>query len=173
MYDVYHYHLLCVDHITNDAPNWNARENEPGYIENRTHWVDSVINIPEQTITANGGSATLSDLQECTIGHGTFIVTLDGQQYTCQSWGLAEGLVESNVMVGDSRILFPAEMNGHDMHHEDVPFGIHYDVNDSYCSIAFAVSGTHTLKIEYIAPDAYHPLDEKFIPDTIARTADV
>jgi hypothetical protein len=66
----------------------------------------------------------------------------------------------------------------------DVPFFFYWEIyygdgwlidEEIYCDITFTTAGAHTFKIEYINPETstYHTLDEKFIPNTIARQDEI
>lgn len=163
------------------------------YVKNRTHWVEQTIEVmlEEQVIT--GDFADLSDqMQNWQINSGErFIVTVDGISYKCISWDTV-----GEPYIGDSRLQETYEYDeetGEDRyvtdnsHPEDVPFLIsHYVESDGddwfgggaetvYWSITFSSDGSHTLKIERENPDqtTYHTLDEKYIPDTIARKEEV
>ena len=167
-------------------------QNDPsaiGYIQNRTHWLDKSTNLilEEITVEANSwGGAELSEgILSPIVGDGRlYSITLDGVTYDCNSWMISYG----EPRIGDSRLL-EADSEKEE-HPEDVPFLIDYyeeDLSgDSWLPdgpdevpmrissfITFATPGTHSIKIEEVLSYECHPLDEAFIPNTIARTSDV
>lgn len=171
------------DTIVDAKADWNQNdETAIDYVKNRTHWVEEVIEVllSEQSVATSGdfNYVNLSEeLKDSSICSGqTFIVTVDGVSYRCVSWDIA-----GETRIGDSR-LQGADNPNSTIHPEDVPFLIDYYTElegDSwfggeeivYAGIIFSTAGTHTLQIERVNPDqtTYHPLDENFIPETIAR----
>ena len=167
--------------------DWNQNDSSAAsYIQNRTHWLDKSTNLilEEITVEANSwGGAELSEgILSPIVGDGRlYSITLDGVTYDCNSWMTSYG----EPRIGDSRFL-EADYEKEE-HPEDVPFLIDYYEEDlsgdswlpddtavrisSY--ITFATPGTHTIKIEEVLSYECHPLDEAFIPNTIARTSDV
>lgn len=143
----------------------------PDYIKNRTHWLeDQLVEVyPE---TTRGESEWNEDVFN-ELFEGTYVVTFDGVKYRCTAVYNA---------IGDSRLNSLDDLSSA----IDVPFymycweGPHiggapdgWFVSNLESGIFYADGGTHTIKIEKVEGSTYHPLDEGFIPDTIARKSDI
>lgn len=142
------------------------------YIKNRTHWLeDQLVEIyPE---TTRGESGFLEYIFDETF-EGTYVVTFDGVKYRCTA---VDGAI------GDSRLNSLDDLSSA----IDVPFFIccwedpHIGggdpdgglISNLESAIYYADGGTHTIKIEKVEGSTYHPLNEGFIPDTIARKSDI
>lgn len=150
--------------------DWNQNnESADDYIKNRTHWVeDQLIEIYPETTR---GESEFAEPVFDEIFEGTYVVTFDGVQYKCTA---VDGAI------GDSRLNSLDDLSSA----IDVPFymycyeGFHIGgaPDDSpvlESGIFYADGGTHTIKIEKVEGSTYHPLDEGFIPDTIARKSDI
>ncbi len=173
--------------------DWNQNDSSAAsYIQNRTHWLDKSTNVilEETTVeTADWGSAEISDslLSQLSGDGRLYTITIDGISYDCNSWMTSYG----EPRIGDSRLLDEADSDK-EQYPEDVPFLIDYyaafdwggeswgpdagslgEPVEVSSFVTFATPGTHTIKIEEVLSSEYHPLDEMFIPDTIARIADV
>jgi hypothetical protein len=167
--------------------DWNQNDsNALNYVKNRTHYIKETTEIilPEMVIEAEEDGNTYIDLADSISrisGDGRlYIVTIDDISYRCNSWDSV-----GEPRIGDSRLLGSYHID-YATHPEDVPFLIDYyeemggwfpgeDVEITvYSGITLvAAPGSHTIKIEEVTGSEYVPLDEKFIPDTIARIADV
>lgn len=164
------------DAITNKADkadvmpaDWNQNdENAADYVKNRTHYIEeSTITVIAET--TNTESIPLLNNE---LFSGTYIVTLDGVQYRCTTYTNNDG----TISLGDSRLnMQPSEINP-----VNVPFVLECGwEGDEIGGIAptavvyayYPDDATHTLSIAKLTGEStYHTLDEKFIPDTIART---
>ena len=142
-------------------PDWGAAAGEAGYVKNRTHYEEKGIIIPNTIIDVPSSDlyAALPVLSEALVVGNQYIVGLDNENYTCVAW--QEGEI---IYLGNGNI-YPGISKG-----ENVPFSI-----DTY------PDGTAYLNVqigkEYVVsigtPGIVKQLDEKFIPDTIARTSDI
>ena len=162
------------DEITDAKADWNQNDEAAiDYVKNRTHWVEQSYEVILEEITAQS-SESLIDYIDSNIyiyPDEVFIITVDGVQYRCISWSEVDGV----SYIGDSRFYDLMA----DAHPEDVPFLIFFeeywpdDVGadpERYCDIYLSDDKPHTLKIERESDKmTYHPLDEQYIPDTIAR----
>lgn len=128
----------------------------------------------------------LSDSISRIYGDGRlYIVTIDDVSYRCNSWAW-----QGECRIGSSHVGYYPEEPIYSEHPEDVPFLIDYfeELEEDwwggdggewgaatvYSGITLvATPGTHTIKIEEVTGSEYVPLDEKFIPNTIMRTADL
>lgn len=172
--------------------DWNQNdENALDYVKNRTHHIKDATKIilPEMTVEveeigANGQTyIDLANSLSPIYGDGRlYIVTIDGVSYRCNSWHY-----RGEPRIGDSRFLLESEPE-YLWCPIDVPFLIDYyeewgdwfpdeggwGETTIYSGITLATTpGSHTIKIEEVTGSEYVPLDEKFIPDTIARTSKV
>lgn len=142
--------------------DWNQNdETASDYIKNRTHWIEqgSRITLFENTVECEPSSsalvmyyASLSLSEPMVIGN-EYLITYDNIEYSL----IAEDDNDGGVYVGN-----------YEWETEEIPFCI-YTAEDGEYMLETMVEGTHTLKIQHVEADTYyHPLDEKFIPDTIA-----
>jgi hypothetical protein len=74
-------------------PDWNAAENEPGHVLNRTHWVEGgrTLILPSVTIATEEDLRTIPPLG--LVEGDTYIVDLNGTEFVCVAWKVEyEGL---------------------------------------------------------------------------------
>lgn len=142
----------------NVQSDWNQNDPDaPGYIENRTHWVENeqIYTIYTGTLGTAGAAAVkpaFLEMDEPLIEGDEYIVTLNGTTYT-----LTAAIDEYDcVYIGDNSYTFTL-----------IPFKLY---NDSDTSQTFEVNknGDWDLTVKHHIKEI-HQLDEKFIPDTIAR----
>ena len=146
--------------------DWNQNDpNALDYIKNRTHYseIEKKVFVEEQTISGffvmQEPIYAVVDLFSFTPVVGeTYTVTWDGESYDCTAYD-AEGM----VCLGNEN--YVRMMSG-----GDIPFAI-------ICAggVFVATESTadsHTISI-YGYDETVHQIDEKYIPDTISRTADV
>ncbi len=138
--------------------DWN--QNDPDaldYIKNRTHWVENeqIVTIYTGTLGTAGAAAVkpaFLEMDEPLIEGDEYIVTLNGTTYT-----LTAAIDKYDcVYIGDNSYSFTL-----------VPFKLY---NDSDTSQTFEVNknGDWDLTVKHHIKEI-HQLDEKFIPDSIAR----
>ena len=177
-----------LDTIKEAKADWT--QNDVGaidYIKNRTHWVEVALEtIVEETSesyaseTVQGTWATVPPK----ISEGeAYIVTVDGVQYRCVAFSYQDSWYTSYIALGDTRIEVNEEGTPNPAHPEDVPFLVQYELADDGGSgmvwnhafwFMYPDSNPHTIKIQKLSDNlTYHPLDEKFIPDSIARKEDI
>ena len=184
--------LVNIDEIKDAKADWNQNDSSSiDYIKNRTHWISEgsevVIAQTTETNIINEKSGWTSDVYEPEYDYDKeYLVTVDGVQYRCTPYSTYDNWGSTFFSLGDSRLF--EKLNDNDelvsdtSHPEDVPFLVQAWVEDDggsgytyrhYWAILYSTTGTHTIEIaELTGEDAYHPLDEGFIPDTIARTSD-
>lgn len=168
-----------VDAVKDAKADWSQNdETAIDYVKNRTHWVEvsKEVVFEEQTVEYEQNGTYLNGMDNCDPNEATLIVTIDGAQYQCETW-----MRNGECAFGDSRLLED------DSNPENVPFAIvAWYYNDDYdgtgtitkhwyeWEIHFATTGSHTVKIELVNPEQsiYHTLDERYMPDTIARKSD-
>jgi hypothetical protein len=155
--------------IPNSAsPDWNANEGDAGYIQNRTHWISSGF---EQIYN---GVPPWYQVEDYYIYNGVALnkypnagtvpeyvdVFIDGVKYECPVAYYASAdlnqLEGYKVSVGNDYMAFTTTYRG-------------YNVLIVLCTEGL------TDKVFTIGYDGdfYHTLDERYIPNTIARTADI
>lgn len=165
---------LKYDELKEIKPDWNENDSAaPDYIKNRTHWVEKELKtiVEETTETEIRNGDIFFDYvggkDDEIHSNKTYIVTVDGVSYSCVPYYSSEGITlgNSELLESDSNV-------------NNLPFAVTY-TNDYDGSgfryqhqyyVYYPDSETHTIKIEEESGDSvYHPLDEKYIPDTIAR----
>lgn len=182
------------DTIVEAKADWNQNdETAIDYVKNRTHWVEQTIEeiVGEQGVvlveTVDIYRANLTNIitaPPCEEDEG-YVITIDGVSYNCTSWIDYAYDATNTIFIGDSR-MWGTEDPMYNTHPENVPFLIEFyfeggggwfgeDLTLSDATIYFADANFHTVKIERELPDqtTYHTLDEKYIPDSIARTNNV
>ena len=172
----------------NVKPNWKQNDPEaPDYIENRTHYKTQEFEtlFPQTTLTLTPdtndyfGSAWYYTLDEefgssSDVPYDTeYIVIVNGVEYRCTAW-----IFDTSTFIGDGRL---GDSNVCDYHQENVPFLIQHQPevietwNDfSYPACwGFYFSGEFSdsvdIEIKKTTSITYHPIDEAYIPDSIAR----
>ena len=160
--------------------DWNQNdENAVDYVKNRTHWVEE---SREVILSETNETEVMSEpiqsghwgediTKKINVGE-TYIITFDGVEYKCVSYLSSMEW----ITLGDSRLGEEKD----DFHVEDVPFAVQYTVQDITGDMTEFVHAyymwygdyeiSHTIKIEKQSDEpSYHTLDEKFIPEAIAR----
>ena len=138
------------------------------YVKNRTHWETPILTtvVPEMVVSASDEV----EVDNLLNTYDTYVVTIDGVSYTCKSFFNAF----DEPSLGDSR-LYDNDMSNP----MDVPFYVSSYVGgfsgEIYqVSFLFLDSNVHTVKIMGVTSQTeVHHLDEKFIPDTIARKSEI
>lgn len=151
--------------------NWNQNdETAPDYIKNRTHYEkENRTSIYEKAKVLGGILTNQQNIGVSpslfTVGE-TYIVTVDGVEYT----GVCEyqedpydGSAGTQLLYSD---VFPNFYEGVPVNFSTYNHGLYVSFDDVE---SIPGSTPHSLKIEHLGK-AVIPLDEKFIPDTIART---
>ena len=139
-------------------PDWIQNDpNAPDYIKNRTHWVENeqIYTIYTGTFGTSGagvGKMAFIEMDEPLVEGDEYLVVLNGTQYT-----LTAAIDEYDcVYIGDHTYSFTV-----------IPFKIS---NDSALGqmVEVGKNGDWNLTVKRHIKEI-HQLDEKFIPDTIAR----
>ena len=164
-----------------DAPDWNQNNSDAyDYIKGRTHYDEVVIDtvlVPEaefkfyitQTVTENSNKSGMSGdgavairklLKEQNVGKICYVL-FDGVEYEAAvSYQGGYGL--GNAYLYDKSCTNTGE-----------PFYITSGAYEAiYCYISMSDSDTHTLSV-YTKQNVVKQLDEKYIPDSIARVSDI
>lgn len=144
-------------------PDWNQDDPEqPDYVKNRTHWVE--------------GNQTVIEWDGNTEGRDSFSVSGTTVYKISDETPTTTDLIGGTLQVDDSPDGALTENSFLEM---EGGLGIAANLLVVQSADAFAAPSTgvyatpcSTLTLTY-GSTTYHPLDEAFIPDTIARTADI
>jgi hypothetical protein len=138
-------------------PDWEQNDPDaPDYIKNRTHWVEGEEPevIFDQTVSTSGvGLVHLETIQlsKPLVEGQQYLVTFNGTEYL-----LTAGLDGDFVYIGDASYEYIT-----------APFIISNDTDGTQL-LETESNGTWNIKIQ-TGCGVIHQLDEKFIPDSIAR----
>lgn len=144
-------------------PDWN--QNDPtaaDYVKNRTHYegMTTVVFADNVTVeTADGRESENPFTMDEIVEGQTYTITWDGTAYECVAY-IAEG--PNTPSLGNGELAGVSGGNGE-------PFFI--TVFEG-ATLVFANTGTHTVSISAVQ-EGIAKIDEKFIPDTIARKSDL
>ena len=150
--------------------DWNQNdETAPDYVKNRPFYYDEEIlgktlELAEVITTSyEGYPCAVADISGNAWGSGDIthpmIVEFDGVEYECYYY--------NNGIIGNVTILGEAPVEGKP---NNEPFCI--TINGSFKMLATAEAGTHSLYIKHVKQNITQ-IDEKFIPDSIARVDNV
>ena len=155
--------------------DWNQNNSKKAdYIKNRTHYVDYATElIVADTTETEAISIVNNSLFDDNF---SYLITVDGVKYVCAVYNNRDG----EICLGDSRIYIVDEYYVPDLSNPiDVPFNIVSWLDGDLWSehavvdVYYPDTNTHTIKIEKITGEEVHQLDEKFIPNSIARVSDI
>lgn len=167
--------------------DWNAKEGEPGYVKNRTHWVD----IERSLVTYDGTSdglerhTVMDDIYWVKVSNNTHAVDeLLGSTVTYVDWGSPMSFV-----IDDSVMVPPGDEFGYHVRAEDctliakdfpktINVAVVYNEFDSFSGKMSAgtwfrlETGMHLIWTEslsclYDENKTYHTIDPGFLPDTV------
>ena len=135
------------------------------YIKNRTHWSEEVNKTLLKLQTIEIGEelyASMPNFNYVVEAGKTYTVRFQDELYNCVAWVSTD---EDNcIMLGNGSIY-----GGNGGNNE--PFSIDtYSDGSAYLNTSEA--GTYSVEVSSIV-EVVHKLDEKFIPDTIARLSDI
>ena len=151
-----------IDYIKDTKADWNQNdENAIDYIKNRTHYEineDSEIVILDKSINLEKDPLTNAEIYIGSCEINTELVS--GQTYTVV-W---DGAFYENLVCDEEHLGTDNFITGGD----EYPFSIFY--YEGEFRISSNIGGDHTVKIYTVSKTAtIKQLDEKYIPDTIAR----
>lgn len=152
------------------TPNWNAAEGEAGYIENRTHWEEEIkISTLVENVTISKSAIWeklgLFDIVDLTT---PLYCTIDGVKKKIIEIKETTSRYNGKTSYGREAIIKNETYYIREVKQYDEEWGWEYQ----YFLINYPDSDNHTLSIYQGIYDICQ-LDEKFIPSTIARTADI
>lgn len=146
------------------TPDCNAKEGEPGYIANRTHYteVTNEVVLFEDMWSTKAGDPVDVPLIPLVIGN-TYKVTLDGIDFflECTKEEYSTDYPQLGVLTEDGDVIY-----------NDFPFYIRSDEEDGTTEIRIEKAGLHTLRISEVET-VVHRLDEKYLPENVARVSDI
>lgn len=128
------------------------------YIKNRTHWskTESTV-ISEETVDTSDYTYTFATPFVLNIGQ-TYVVVFDGVTYDC-------------VAFRDNGNYNRTTIGGSYSNYDTYPFSIYVKSSGDTC-ITSEVNSTHTVKVTNVN-ETIQKLDEKYIPDVFAKSADM
>ena len=143
----------------NVNPDWSQNDPDaPDYIENRTHWFEPndpeiIFNDIIQTTGVGSLHSCYLQMSEPLVVGSQYLVTFNGKEY------LLTAQFDGNyVFIGDLNYDFTT-----------IPFLLQNEFEDEQF-LATPINIKCNLKIKLVK-DVVHQIDEKFIPDTIARVS--
>lgn len=161
--------------LTNAAtvqPDW--AQNDAGasdYVKNRTHWVNNTLT----TETIYSGNLEIYNSDSFKYVEVTFNKPIvEGNQYLIQFNEQEYLLVAKSEPYQDSKQIYISDAFLDD-NFDKTPFYI-YAEEDYPDAPAIVVNedGTYNIIVQEVTErETYHPLSEKYIPDTIARKTDL
>ena len=142
--------------------DWTVNNpSDPRYVKNRTHWIGDPVEtvlIPEQTVafevSGEIGQAASPVAIELVEGQ-TYTVNFDGVTYQCVC-----KMFDGACLYIGSPTIFELEDTGE-------PF-IYLYLNGQSAWVAYNADTEHVVSVSITAVHIV-PIDDKFIPDTIAR----
>jgi hypothetical protein len=171
-----------------DRPDWSENDTSAlAYIRNRTHWIEQALEVITEDMGI-GSSEIIESFNtgfesplvlKVVVGNKYAINTDPSVYYYCTAYDYTDSNGDTFIALGDSRLDGVAS----ETHPEDVPVFIKYSVKEETPSgggvryrhqfrYFYSDSTANNAKLSALGSDVvYHPLDEKFIPDTIARVS--
>lgn len=139
----------------------------PGYVKNRTHWIDDPVEIAtllEAEVTE--GYYSLERLIGIEEGE-TYLVTVDGVAYKrkCELLAGEDGGEPAEFrFIGNGAIM---GATGNSYNDSFVVADLYnLSTGDQVSAVLFTDTETHTIKISHIV-EQVHPLDPQHLPDTV------
>ena len=146
-------------------PDWNASENEEGYIKNRTHYEKKTILLPSSQIEVieEGNDSYYGELSPVALEEGqTYFVVFNNKNYECIAKKI-EG--QEIILLGNGTLC------GYEEAGNNEPFGCDYYPGDSTFYLNVKEQGTYQLEI--FNNYSLITLDDHFISENIARKNDI
>lgn len=156
---------------------------QPDYVKNRTHWAEIDItqlhnfSADVKLESTNGYKSEDVNVLAPNVEAGRFYtVMVDGVDYVleCQECTILVNATEcTNLMIGNIG-LYPPRENLPNNLYPDLPFLVQFYYTSNGWFRSMWCSSPATLAVQ-ISDDCsvYHQLDEKYIPDSVARKTDI
>lgn len=158
--------------VTLPQADWNAAEGEPGYVKNRTHWVDSAVFVAGENETFTTATdllfngqipSTVIHASDLSLSEGTeYTVTWDGVDYTC--------VAHDYLRVGAPQLCdYPDNPYGSQFIVVQIPSGVEglepgFMISDMGALATGSTETTHTYSVR---GEAFHALNVNFIPQEV------
>lgn len=166
--------------------DWNQNDStKSDYIKNRICYTENGVmeSIYDDTVTGftsveqmgiyvNGAQVDVTSTMDIESFDGdNYVITVLGKSYEVEPQTYGTSLL---YVYGDESDLADVDTNGLKM----ISIGIQVEMGTQTKTLAVGIACTQELtstsvKIETLAEGEVHQLDEKYIPDTIARTSDI
>lgn len=138
--------------------DWSVNDpNTPGYVQNRTHWMDDPVEVTvlsEQTaVITEEMMAFFFPETGMEIG-ADYTMTIDGTAFSCTAYEM-----EGMACIGNGALIGFGNDTGE-------PFFAGYSAEESALVLVLPAPGEHTVSLSGVFTQ-YHPLDSKFLPPTV------
>ena len=146
-------------------PDWNASEQEEGYIKNRTHYEEKTILLPSSyvEVTEEGSGSYYGELSPVVLEEDqTYFVVFNNKNYECIAKKI-EG--QEAILLGNGTLCGYEEVGNNE------PFGCDYYSGDNTFYLNTKEQGSYQLEI--FNNYTLITLDERFISENIARKTDI
>ena len=150
---------------THIIPDWNASEQEEGYIKNRTHYEKKTILLPSSQIEVieEGNDSYYGELSPVALEEGqTYFVIFNNKNYECIAKKI-EG--QETILLGNGTLC------GYEEAGNNEPFGCDYYPGDGTFYLNVKEQGIYQLEI--FNNYSLITLDDRFISENIARKDDI
>ena len=159
----------AIETNTSSQVDWNQNdETASDYVKGRTHWVEDpgeevlseVTKSFEWEDDSNYAYDTVGTARYPMVVGESYILSINGVEYE----RVAQAYGSDQVFIGDRNVF---SGNGY--------FLLTYYINSNELHLRIMADGDLTLRVVKKGQRelVYHTLDEKFIPDTIARVSDI
>lgn len=160
--------------------DWNQNdENAPDYVKNRTHYIGTTTALEQKTETYNVSTSYGSPGDVTSGKHGYFVDndTLDTIVSNNRSNYTINGETATIITVPEYHNSVTGEIGASFQGLQSASYKfawlrgcggycLHHGIESSTEETSFTITYDEEVEVPY-----YHPLDEKFIPDTIAHTS--
>lgn len=147
--------------LTIGASDWNAAEGEPGYVKNRTHWMEFVskeeVILEETRVPFNSNMTSLYGIGSDKVVAGKpYIVYWNEAVYECTAF-----VADQSVFLGNSSLASTGDDTGE-------PFCMEMlTATSAFVMKSNSNAEIITIKIETPEVVRYHTIDPEFLPEGI------
>lgn len=152
--------------LTIGASDWNAAEDEPGYVKNRTHWMEFVskeeVILEETSVSFKNEMSSLYGLgSDKVIAGKPYIVHWNGTAYECTAFVFGQ-----STFLGNGSLSSVGTDTGE-------PFCMEM-LTATSAFVMKADSNAESILVKVVTPEVmdYHKLDPKFLPEGVGGSAD-
>lgn len=141
--------------------DWNTLKNKPFYEEHNIEWLEQNVTVPGSGSTYNGLYFTNNEYDRQSLKNATILVVWDGVEYTCVT-NSEKGYLGNKYI----KTALTADQTGE-------PFYIEINYSTGVWNVySQRKYDSHKLSIAVKSVD-FRQIEEKFIPDSIARKSDI